>query len=97
MLLYEATGKVTYKTGIQNFLREYSSQGSVKYTPGGLAWRAKWGSLRYTGKLTYQTYAATYKYMYIHLFTFPYYYVSCVLLNKYVVAVVATDDVVAFY
>ncbi|XP_060580783.1 endoglucanase A-like [Ruditapes philippinarum] len=53
VLLYEATGKTTYKQGIQNFLNSYSPQGNVQYTPGGLAWRSKWGSLRYTANVAF--------------------------------------------
>ena len=53
VLLYEATGNAKYSNGIQAFINEWKPSGSVQYTPGGLAWRAKWGSNRYAGKDEY--------------------------------------------
>jgi len=50
MLLFEATGKNKYSRDVTTFLNEWRKNGgTVQYTPGGLAWRGKWGSLRYAG------------------------------------------------
>ena len=45
------TGETTYKHAVRNFINSWLSGGSVTYTPKGLAWRDKWGPLRYSGML----------------------------------------------
>lgn len=50
LLLFEATGDSKYSRDVKTFLKEWAPGGSVQYTPGGLAWRLQWGSLRYSGK-----------------------------------------------
>lgn len=50
ILLAQATGKSRYVTAIERNLAYWTTgiDGErVKYTPGGLAWLAQWGSLRY--------------------------------------------------
>jgi Ca2+-binding RTX toxin-like protein len=45
-----------YKTEVENWLNEWTTNnttGAVKYTPGGLAWIAEWGSLRYTANTAF--------------------------------------------
>lgn len=49
LLLFEATGDSKYSRDVQAFLNEWRPSGTVQYTPGGLAWRGQWGSLRYAG------------------------------------------------
>ncbi|MBD2327710.1 glycoside hydrolase family 9 protein [Alkalinema sp. FACHB-956] len=50
VLLAELTNKTVYRTEVQNYL-DYWTVGyngqRIAYTPGGLAWRDAWGSLRY--------------------------------------------------
>lgn len=45
--MYKLTGDNTYRTAVENFLKEWRPGGSVPKTPQGLAWRDKWGSNRY--------------------------------------------------
>lgn len=50
VLLAQLTGKQVYKTAIDGWLNYWTVGDNgqrVSYTPGGLAWLAQWGSLRY--------------------------------------------------
>lgn len=49
MVLYALTKKEKYRFDIERTMRAWMPGGSVQYTPGGLAFRAYWGPLRYTG------------------------------------------------
>ncbi|KAH9505663.1 hypothetical protein Btru_055446 [Bulinus truncatus] len=46
LLLYEETGESQYESALLNYLNTWLPGGTVDYTPCGLAWRFKWGSLR---------------------------------------------------
>ncbi|MBN1764100.1 MAG: glycoside hydrolase family 9 protein [Sedimentisphaerales bacterium] len=46
ILLARATGKQVYLNSIERNLDWWLPGGGITYTPGGLAWRSKWGSLR---------------------------------------------------
>jgi len=46
-------GQTQFRTPVENFLRSYFPGGSVRYTPKGLAWRAQWGSLRYSSNAAF--------------------------------------------
>ncbi|XP_077990545.1 endoglucanase E-4-like [Glandiceps talaboti] len=48
VLLYELTGKEEYAITAQRNLDKWLPDGTVTYTPKGLAWVFHWGSLRYT-------------------------------------------------
>uniref|UniRef100_A0A2C9JY97 Endoglucanase n=1 Tax=Biomphalaria glabrata TaxID=6526 RepID=A0A2C9JY97_BIOGL len=45
-LLYEETKDNAYRTVVVNYFHSWFPGGNTKYTPCGLAWAMKWGSLR---------------------------------------------------
>ncbi|KAH9505669.1 hypothetical protein Btru_055467 [Bulinus truncatus] len=45
-ILYEETKNNTYRSTVLNYFNSWFPGGSMKYTPCGLAWAMKWGSLR---------------------------------------------------
>nr|KAI8728241.1 endoglucanase A-like [Biomphalaria glabrata] len=45
-LLYEETKDNAYRTVVINYFNSWFPGGGIKYTPCGLAWAMKWGSLR---------------------------------------------------
>ncbi|KAK0059955.1 endoglucanase A-like isoform X1, partial [Biomphalaria pfeifferi] len=45
-LLYEETQSSVYKDAVVEYLTTWLPGGTLTYTPCGLAWRSKWGSLR---------------------------------------------------
>ena len=51
--MYEVTNEAKYRNLVEDFMERYRGIGSgaVVQTPGGLAWRDTWGSLRYVGKI----------------------------------------------
>ena len=53
LLLATLTKKKLYQSAIQLFLDSWLPGGSVTYTPKGLAWRAKWGSNRYSANTAF--------------------------------------------
>lgn len=53
ILLWELTGDTRYKTSVQNFLHSYMPGGTVPYTPCGLVFRAKWGSLAFAANAAF--------------------------------------------
>ncbi|OWF46713.1 endoglucanase 13-like [Mizuhopecten yessoensis] len=53
VLLWELTGKAKYKTSVQHFLHNYMPGGNVPYTPCGLVFRAKWGSLAFAANAAF--------------------------------------------
>ncbi|NJN59282.1 MAG: hypothetical protein HC879_18175 [Leptolyngbyaceae cyanobacterium SL_5_9] len=54
ILLAQATGEGIYKEQIKSWLDDWTSKsGSIQYTEGGLAWLAKWGSLRYSANTAF--------------------------------------------
>lgn len=53
VLLAEITGKTTYKKDVQTYLDSWLPGNDVKYTPKGLAWRAKWGPNRYAANTAF--------------------------------------------
>jgi len=51
VLLAQTTGKAVYKGAVEDWLDSWAIPGAssrVTYTPGGLAWLDRWGSLRYS-------------------------------------------------
>ena len=54
LLMYEVTKEAEYRTLVENFMDRYRGTGAdaVVQTPGGLAWRDTWGSLRYAGNVS---------------------------------------------
>ncbi|KAK3104481.1 hypothetical protein FSP39_003142 [Pinctada imbricata] len=58
LLMYEATGDKKYLGDVEAMVRDYMDGGSVQHTPCGLAWRDKWGSLRYASNAAYIALAA---------------------------------------
>ncbi|BFZ06316.1 hypothetical protein BsWGS_09355 [Bradybaena similaris] len=53
-MLYDATKSSQYKNALQSFFTEaWLPSGDVDYTPCGLAWRDKWGSLGYAGSAAF--------------------------------------------
>jgi len=56
VLLAQITGKQVYKDTVHKWLNYWTvgDNGSrIKYTPGGLAWLDKWGSLRYSANTAF--------------------------------------------
>jgi len=52
-LLYKLTGEGQYKSGVDNFLKEWRVGGSIPRTPKGLVWRDMWGSNRYAANAAF--------------------------------------------
>jgi hypothetical protein len=50
VLLYKLTKKDIYKTDVEATFTDWMPGGTLEYTPGGMAYRLQWGTLRYTGK-----------------------------------------------
>ena len=50
--MYHVTKETKYRILVENFMNRYRGTGpdAVPQTPGGLAWRDTWGSLRYAGR-----------------------------------------------
>nr|ABO26609.1 endo 1,4- beta D- glucanase 2 [Haliotis discus discus] len=53
LMLYDMTRDVTYRTEVQRFLTSWKPGGSLPYTPCGMAFRSKWGSLRYDANVAF--------------------------------------------
>jgi endoglucanase len=51
VLLYEATNDNNYRSAVDNYFN--SNWFPISYTPCGLAWRDKWGALRYAANSAY--------------------------------------------
>ncbi|XP_041378951.1 endoglucanase A-like [Gigantopelta aegis] len=51
LLIYQETGGASFRTLVTSFISSYMPGGTVSYTPCGLAFRLKWGSLRYTANV----------------------------------------------
>ena len=50
VLMYSVTKEDKYRRQAAAILSDWLPGGHVTYTPRGLAYRAAWGSLRYTGE-----------------------------------------------
>ena len=48
LLMTELTGKEAYRQDFQASMNDWLPGGGIQYTPKGLAWRIKWGALRYS-------------------------------------------------
>ncbi|XP_060582482.1 endoglucanase A-like [Ruditapes philippinarum] len=48
VLLYKLTKKDIYKTDVEATFTDWMPGGTLEYTPGGMAYRLQWGTLRYT-------------------------------------------------
>lgn len=48
VMLAQLTDKAVYKEDVENWLNHWLPGGGVTYSPGGQAWLAQWGSLRYS-------------------------------------------------
>ena len=53
MLHYDLTNKNVYKTAIEMSLNAWLPDGSVNYTPKGLAWCSQWASYRYAANTAF--------------------------------------------
>lgn len=53
LLLFELTKEAKYKNNVEAFMQSWMPGGSVPYTPCGLAFRIKWGSLRYAANTAF--------------------------------------------
>ncbi|XP_071510732.1 uncharacterized protein [Diadema antillarum] len=56
MLMFQmssGTAKASYRAAVETYLDGWLRGGDVTYTPGGLAWRAQWGSLRYSANTAF--------------------------------------------
>ncbi|XP_052791940.1 uncharacterized protein LOC128226088 [Mya arenaria] len=53
ILLYEETGESSYYNNARNFFHRWSESGDLQYTPGGLVYRLRWGSLRYAANAAF--------------------------------------------
>ncbi|XP_050412036.2 endoglucanase A [Patella vulgata] len=51
VLLYTLTKQDKYREDIESTIKDWMPGGSVQYTPKGLAYRLRWGSLRYTANM----------------------------------------------
>ncbi|XP_046580083.1 LOW QUALITY PROTEIN: endoglucanase E-4-like [Haliotis rubra] len=58
LMLYELTNDASYKTEVESFLTSWRPGGTVTYSPCGLAFRSKWGSLRYDANAVFVALAA---------------------------------------
>lgn len=52
-LLALVTNEEKYKAPIRSFVEQFMPGGNVQQTPCGLAWRAQWGSLRYSANAAF--------------------------------------------
>ncbi len=57
LLLTHLTGDDFYRSRIEQNLDNWLPGGSVRYTPGGLAWLDTWGSLRYAANTSFLAFA----------------------------------------
>ncbi|ESO99349.1 hypothetical protein LOTGIDRAFT_231044 [Lottia gigantea] len=53
LMLFMLTKKEKYRDDIERSLRDWLPGGTVPYTPKGLVFRAKWGSLRFAGNVAF--------------------------------------------
>ncbi|XP_067658425.1 uncharacterized protein [Haliotis asinina] len=58
LMLYELTNDTSYKTEVESYLTSWRPGGLVTYSPCGLAFRSKWGSLRYDANTVFVALAA---------------------------------------
>ncbi|MEE2971615.1 MAG: glycoside hydrolase family 9 protein, partial [Planctomycetota bacterium] len=57
LLLTYLTGDDLYRSRIEQNLDNWLPGGSIRYTPGGLAWLDTWGSLRYAANTSFLAFA----------------------------------------
>jgi hypothetical protein len=57
LLLTHLTGDASYRSRIEQNLDNWLPGGTVRYTPGGLAWLDTWGSLRYAANASFLAFA----------------------------------------
>nr|XP_054749385.1 uncharacterized protein LOC129254871 [Lytechinus pictus] len=51
--LSDGTSQTQYENAVKTYLDGWMRGGDVTYTPGGLAWRSQWGSLRYSANTAF--------------------------------------------
>jgi hypothetical protein len=49
LFLYEETHEQRYKQDVEGYMHDWMPGGSLPYTPCGLVFRDKWGSVRLAG------------------------------------------------